>query len=157
MSAKNAAIRVIVLGSPMPNFSGESITENDVARVFMWFENQNRALSPGKILEGVTTLLRDHVKDLGKKVQTPKQVGTKVTRVIEKVRSLDKFTRVLENPTKWVPIKKALFRKNIDIEQNGTKPEVAKVRIKVENVKTSVLKVPDSMYGIVEFKSCQKY
>ena len=130
MSAKNAAIRVIVLGSPMPNFSGESITENDVARVFMWFENQNRALSPGKILEGVTTLLREHVTNLGKKVQTPKQVGTKVFRVIEKVKSLDKFTRVLENPTKWVPIKKALFRKNIDIEQNGTKPEVAKVRIK---------------------------
>ena len=129
MSAKNAAIRVIVLGSPMPNFSGESITENDVARVFMWFENQNRALSPGKILEGVTTLLREHVTNLGKKVQTPKQVGTKVGRVIEKVKSLDKFTRVLENPTKWVPIKKALFRKNIDIEQKSdVKPEVVKVR-----------------------------
>ena len=130
MSAKNAAIRVIVLGSPMPNFSGESITENDVARVFMWFESQNRALTPGKILEGVTTLLREHMKNIGKKVETPKQVGTKVGRVIEKVKSLDKFTRVLENPTKWVPIKKALFRKNIDIEQNDTKPEVAKVRIK---------------------------
>ena len=129
MSAKNAAIRVIVLGSPMPNFSGESITENDVARVFMWFENQNRALSPGKILEGVTTLLREHVTNLGKKVETTKQVGTKVGRVIEKVKGLDKFTRVLENPTKWVPIKKALFRKNIDIEQKSdVKPEVVKVR-----------------------------
>ena len=129
MSAKNAAIREIVLDSPMPNFSGELITEKDVARVFMWYENQNRALSPGKILEGVTTLLREHVTNLGKKVQTPKQVGTKVFRVIEKVKSLDKFTRVLENPTKWVPIKKALFRKTVDIvQENSEKPEVAKVR-----------------------------
>ena len=153
MSAKNAAIREIVLDSPMPNFSGELITEKDVARVFMWYENQNRALSPGKILEGVTTLLREHVTNLGKKVQTPKQVGTKVFRVIEKVKSLDKFTRVLENPTKWVPIKKALFRKNIDIEQNSdTKPDVAKVRIndskmlqKNGECKDFRAKVPDSM------------
>ena len=107
MAAKNAAIRVIVLGSPMPNFSGESITENDVARVFMWFENQNRSLSPGKILESVTTLLREHVENQEKCVQIQKQVRTKVFRIIEKVKSLDRFTRVLENPTKWVPIKKA--------------------------------------------------
>ena len=127
--SKNEAIRINVLGSPKPNFSGELITEKDVAQVFMWYENQNRSFSPGKILEDVTTLLRDHVGRQEKNVQTTKQVRTKVFRIIEKVKSLDKFTRVLENPTKWVPIKKALFRKTVDIEQkNSTKPEVAKVR-----------------------------
>ena len=127
--SKTEAIRINVLGSPKPNFSGELITEKDVAQVFMWYENQNPSFSPGKILEDVTTLLRDHVGRQEKNVQTTKQVRTKVFRIIEKVKSLDKFTRVLENPTKWVPIKKALFRKTVDIEQkNSTKPEVAKVR-----------------------------
>ena len=135
--SKTEAIRIIVLGNPKPNFSGESgelITEKDVAQVFMWYENQNRSFSPGKILESVTTLLREHVERQEKSVLTQKQVRTKVFRIIEKVKSLDRFTRVLENPTKWVPIKKALFRKTIDIEQKSNeKPEVAKVRIKKES------------------------
>ena len=104
--SKTEQIRINVLGNPKPNFSGELITEKDVAQVFMWCENQNRSLSPSKILESVTTLLREHVENQEKSVQTQKQVRTKVFRIIEKVKNLDRFTRVLENPTKWVPIKK---------------------------------------------------
>ena len=140
--SKTEAIRINVLGSPKPNFSGELITEKDVAQVFMWYENQNRSLSPGKILEDVTTLLRDHVGRQEKNVQTTKQVRTKVFRIIEKVKTLDRFTRVLENPTKWVPIKRALFRKTVDIEQkNSTKPEVAKVRKFLQILSAETLKL----------------
>ena len=130
MRSKNQEIRTSVLGSPIPNFSGALTTEEDVARVFMWFENRNPSASPVKIGDDVTTSLRSHWQSLGKVLQTFKGVRRKVGRVIEKVKNLDHFTRVLEDPAKWVPIKKALFRKVVNIEQeNITKPNIAKVRL----------------------------
>ena len=129
MRSKNQEIRTSVLGSPIPNLSGALTTEEDVARVFMWFENINPSASPVKIGYDVTTSLRSHWRSLGKVPQTFKGVRRKVGRVIEKVKNLDRFTRVLEDPAKWVPIKKALFRKVIDSEQKTTtKSDVAKVR-----------------------------
>ena len=129
--AQKVEIRRSVFGTPVPNFTGGGMpTEVDIFRVFMWCEkNSENPSSPVSVLDDVTKLLREHWKTIGKVVQGFKEVKQKVSYVVKKAQKLDNCTHILTSPEKYLPTKKSLFRRVVDIElKNRTNQGVVKVR-----------------------------
>ena len=129
ISPKKQECRLLVFGRPIPDFAGGLPTEADVVQVYMyWEKNIEGPATPSKILDKVTTLVREHCQSLEQVVRQHKNVKEKVQILMKKVESkVDGCTNMLDEPDKHVPGKKALFKKPFDIElKNRKKSEVAK-------------------------------
>ena len=129
--AKKQECRSLVFDNPIPDFSGGFPNESEVVRVYFWCEKNATNTSPSQILDDVTIKLRQHWESLDKKVIDHKQVKEKINQLVKKVaKKVDGCTRIISDPNKETPIKKALFRKIVDIElKTQKKRNVAKVRI----------------------------
>ena len=122
-------IRQAVFGDPIPDFSGGFPDETDVFRVYLWHENlAGEGSSPTLVCEEVSRLLRGHWRSLGKPVQDKYAVRKKVETVVKKAKKLDNCSHILDDPDKFTPLKRANFKRVVDIEDKKcTAPNVVRV------------------------------